>query len=145
MTEFEAEFEPGDVDAEIEELCDLGVDLAEAGSFAKALEAYEAAWELLDDPAEEQEGSAWILGNIGYTKFLQGHYAAGRVDLARALTLPGGAGNAFLHLRLGQCLFELDDLPRAAEQLRLAFLIEDEAVFVDEDPKYRALIDGRPS
>lgn len=125
---------------EIDELCDLGVDLAEAGSFARALEAYEAAWALLAEPAHEQEGSAWILGNIGYTRFLQGDYAAGRDDLARAMTLPGGDGNAFLHLRLGQCLFELGDLHRAGEQFRLALAIEAEAVFVDEDPKYRDLI-----
>lgn len=125
---------------EIDELCDLGVDLAEAGSFARALEAYESAWALLDEPAHEQEGSAWILGNIGYTRFLQGDYAAGRDDLARAMTLPGGADNAFLHLRLGQCLYELGDLRRAGEHLRLAFAIEADDVFVDEDPKYRALI-----
>lgn len=126
---------------EIEELCDLGVDLAEAGGFAQALEAYESAWGLLPHPAEAQEGSAWILGNIGYTRFLQGDYAQGRDDLTRALTFPGGSANAFLHLRLGQCLYELDDLRRAREQFRLAFDIEGEAVFVDEDPKYRALLD----
>jgi tetratricopeptide (TPR) repeat protein len=129
------------VNDEIEELCDLGVDLADAGSFAKALEAYESAWALLGEPAEAQEGSAWILGNIGYTRFLQGDYSRGRDDLARALTLPGGAGNAFLHFRLGQCLCELGDLRRAGEQFRLAFDLEGEAVFLDEDPKYRALLD----
>ncbi|AMV40733.1 Tetratricopeptide repeat protein [Planctomyces sp. SH-PL62] len=134
--------DPAELAAEIEELCDLGVDLADAGNLVKALEAYEAAWELLADPAHEQEGSAWILGNIGYAKFLQGHYLAGRDDLARALTLPGGGGNAFLHLRLGQCHFELGDLEPAAQHFRFAFAIEDEAVFVDEDPKYRALLDG---
>jgi len=134
--------EPVDVAAEIEELCDLGVDLADAGSFVKALEAYEAAWELLGEPPHEQEGSAWILGNIGYTKFLQGHYLAGRDDLARALACPGGAENAFLRLRLGQCHFELGEMDQAAEQLRLAFAIEDETIFVDEDPKYRALLDA---
>ena len=132
-----------DVLAEIEELCDLGVDLAEAGSFAKAIEAYEAAWELLGELPHEQDGSAWILGNLGYTRFLQGDYARGRDDLTRALTLPGGEGNAFLHFRLGQCHFELDDLDTAAEQLLLAFALEAEAVFVDEHPKYLALIQGR--
>ncbi len=134
-------YEPGDVAAEIEELCDLGVDLADAGSFVKALEAYEAAWELLPEPPHEQDEAAWILGNIGYTKFLQGHYLAGRDDLARALTFPGGVDNAFLHLRLGQCHFELGDLGLAAVHLGFAHAIEDEAVFADEDPKYRALLD----
>ncbi|WP_165073015.1 tetratricopeptide repeat protein [Paludisphaera rhizosphaerae] len=126
---------------EIEELCDLGVDLADAGSFAKALEAYESAWALLGEPAEAHEDSAWILGNIGYTRFLQGDYSQGRDDLARALSLPGGTENAFLHFRLGQCLYELGDHRRAGEQFRLAFDIEEEAIFVDEDPKYRALLD----
>ncbi len=126
---------------EIEELCDLGADLADAGGFSKALEAYESAWSLLEHPAHEREGSAWILGNIGYTRFLQGDYAAARDDLTRAMTLPGGDRNAFLHLRLGQCLHELGDHPRAAEQFRLALALEGEAVFIDEAPRYRALID----
>lgn len=125
---------------DIDELCDLGADLADAGGFAKAIEAYESAWALLEHPAHEREGSAWILGNIGYTRFLQGDYAAGRDDLTRALTLPGGEDNAFLHLRLGQCLHELGDLRRAAEQFRLALALEGEAVFIDEEPRYRALI-----
>jgi tetratricopeptide (TPR) repeat protein len=128
------------VSDEIEELCDLGVDLADSGSYDRALEAYEAAWSLLAEPPHEQEDSAWILGNIGYTRFLQGDYAAGRDDLERALSLPGGDDNAFLHLRLGQCLYELGDLARAAEHFRHAFAIEAEAIFIDEDPKYLALI-----
>lgn len=128
------------MDEQIEELCDLGVDLADGGSYSRAIEAYESAWDLLDEPAHEQEGSAWILGNIGYTRFLQGDYAAGRDDLTRAMKLPGGESNAFLHLRLGQCLFELGDDRRAGEQFRLALAIEGEAVFLDEDPKYRASI-----
>jgi hypothetical protein len=35
---------------------------------------------------------------------------------------PDAIGNPFLHLRLGQCLYELGDLDRAADELTRAYL-----------------------
>jgi hypothetical protein len=49
---------------------------------------------------------------------------------------PDAIGNPFIHLRLGQCQFEIGNLKRAADELARAFLMEGLALFEDEDPKY---------
>jgi hypothetical protein len=52
-------------------------------------------------------------------------------------------GNPFLHLRLGQCRFELGDLDRAADELARAYMGDGEDVFEDEAPKYLAFLKTR--
>lgn len=127
---------------QIQELCDLGIDLADGGRFDKAMEAYDMAWDLLPDPKTGWGEAFWILGNKGAALFLQRDYAAGREVLERALECEGARGESFLHLRLGQCLFELGEMDRAREQLTLALEHEAETIFIDEDPKYLSLIMG---
>lgn len=125
---------------QIQELCDLGIDLADGGRFDKALEAYDMAWDLLPEPKIEWEDAHWILGNMGEAWFLQGEFATGRDVLERAMECRGAVGAGFLHLRLGQCFFELGELDRAKEELTIALTHEAETIFVDEDPKYLALV-----
>ncbi len=127
---------------QIHELCDLGIDLADGGRFDKAVEAYDMAWDLLPEPKTEWEEAHWILGNLGHARFLQRDFAAGRDALERAMECLDAVGTSFLHLRLGQCLFELGDMDRAREELTLALTHETETIFVDEDPKYLSLVVG---
>ena len=56
---------------------------------------------------------------------------------------PDAIGNPFLHLRLGQCQFELGNLDRAADELARAFLIEGKQVFEDSDPKYLDFVESK--
>jgi hypothetical protein len=56
---------------------------------------------------------------------------------------PDALGNPFLHLRLGQCRFELGDLDRAADELARAYMADGEDVFDGEDPKYLAFLKTR--
>jgi len=127
---------------QIQELCDLGIDLADGGRFDKAREAYDMAWDLLPEPKTEWEEAFWILGNMGDAYFAQRDYAAGRDVLERAMQCRDAMGESFLHLRLGQCLFELGDLERARKELTLALENEAETIFIDEDPKYLSLVMG---
>jgi hypothetical protein len=48
--------------------------------------------------------------------------------------------NPALRCKLGQIFFEEGHLAAAQEQLSLAYSCGGEAVFADEDPKYRELI-----
>lgn len=128
-----------DLSDQIHELCDLGIDLADGGRFDKAMEAYDMAWDLLPEPKTEWEEAHWILGNKGDAHFSQRDFTAGRDVLERAMECKDAVGTSFLHLRLGQCLFELGDMDRAREELTLALTNEAETIFVDEDPKYLAL------
>lgn len=124
----------------IHELCDLGIDLADGGRIDKALEAYDLAWDLLPEPKTDWEEAFWILGNKGDAYFLQRDYAAGREVLERAMTCRNAHGEGFLHLRLGQCLFELGELSLARKELIIALENEADTIFIDEDPKYLTLL-----
>ena len=49
---------------------------------------------------------------------------------------PNAIGNPFLHLRLGQCQFELGNLDRAADELMRAYMAGGPELFEDEDARY---------
>ena len=127
---------PDTIHAEIERLCALGDGRAEAERYAEALENYWAAWDLLPEPKTEWEAATWILAAVGDANFLGGDYAAGRDNLANAMHCPGAVGNPFLHLRLGQCQFEVGDLDRAADELLRAYMAAGPEIFEGQDPKY---------
>jgi hypothetical protein len=75
------------------------------------------------------EAAAWILAAIGDVNFLTGDFAAGRDNLSLAMHCPGGIGNPFLHLRLGQCQFELGNLDRSKDELSRAYMGGGKEVF----------------
>ena len=61
---------------------------------------------------------------------------AGRDNVSMAMHCPGAIGNPFLHLRLGQCQFELGNLDRAADELARAYMGTGIEIFEDEEGKY---------
>ncbi|MBP7866780.1 MAG: tetratricopeptide repeat protein [Acidobacteria bacterium] len=122
--------------SELENLCRAGDALAESKRYAEACKVYWAAWDLLPEPRIEWEAATWILSAVGDSHFLNGDYSAGRDALLDAMCCPGGIGNSFIHLRLGQCQFELGSLDRAADELIRAYMGAGKNIFEDEDPKY---------
>ena len=125
-----------EVYAKIQHLCARGDQHASTRDFADALKFYWLAWDLVPQPKTNWDAATWILGAIGDVNF-QGHdYEAGRDNLTNAMTCPGGLGNPFLHLRLGQCQFELGELDRAADELMRAYMGAGADIFQDQDPKY---------
>ncbi len=123
----------------IEALCAHGDALAEQEQFAAALRKYWAAWDLLPEPRTQWEAATWILGAVGDANFLGGDFAAGRDNLTTAMHCPDALGNPFLHLRLGQCLYELGELDRAADELTRAYLGGGAKVFEDADEHFAFL------
>jgi tetratricopeptide (TPR) repeat protein len=124
---------------EITTLCKEGDTFAEKQDFTAALEQYWDAWDLLPEPQTEWEAATWILAAIGDANFLSGDYAAGRKALANAMHCPDAIGNPFLHLRLGQCLFELGNLDRAADELARAYMGAGETIFKGADKYFTFL------
>lgn len=53
-----------------------------------------------------------------------------------AVRCPDGLGNLFIHLRLGECAFELGQISRAEDELTRAYMGAGREIFADEDPKY---------
>ena len=128
---------------QITDLCERGDGFAGEGQFCEALTEYWRAWDLLPDPKVQWEAATWILTAIGDANFLSGDFVAGRDNLGSVMGCPGAFGNAFIHLRLGQCQFEVSNLDRAADELARAYLLEGAEIFDEEDPKYFAFLKTR--
>ncbi len=128
---------------ELDRLCAIGDQYAEAGDFSSALSTYWSAWDLLPDPKENWEAATWILAAVGDAYFLSGDFAAGRDNLSRAMHCPDAIGNPFIHLRLGQCQFELGDLNRSADELMRGYMGAGSDAFANDDPKYLAFLSTR--
>jgi tetratricopeptide (TPR) repeat protein len=124
------------VQADIGRLCALGDAEADLGCFPQALSHYWAAWDLLPEPQTDYLEATWILAAVGDVNFLGRDYEAGRDNLSTVMHCPGAIGVAFLHFRLGQCLFEIGDEAAAADELLRAFHGGGDTLFDDEDPKY---------
>ncbi|MET3623562.1 tetratricopeptide repeat protein [Burkholderia ambifaria] len=117
-------------------LSEAGDALVEDGDYAGALEKYWQAFDLLPEPRTNWEAGTWLMAAIGDTNFHQADYEAGRDNLGHAMHFPNAIGNPFLHLRLGQCQFELGNLDRAADELMRGYMGGGPELFEDEDDKY---------
>ncbi len=122
----------------IKALCATGDALAKQGRFRDAIKRYEAAWQLLPEPRKDWNAATWILAAIGDAHYLSGEFALGRDILLKAMQCPGALGNPFFHLRLGQCQFELGDLPKAGDELTRAYMGGGGKLFRRENPRYYA-------
>lgn len=132
-----------DVHAAITEHARVGDELAEAGRYEDALNEYNKGWELIPEPQNDWEAATWILGAIGDAAFLGGFFGSARRALEYAMTCPGGLGNPFLHLRLGEVLFETGEMDMAADELMRAWMGAGAEIYADEDPKYLAFLKTR--
>lgn len=131
-----------EVHAHVTRLSAIADELVASGDLEKARQKYRAAFELLPEPREDWEAATWTIAAIGDTYFLEGKYDLSRDAFADAVRCAGGLGNAFIHLRLGQCCLELGDRERAADELARAYMAAGREVFENEDPKYFALVES---
>ena len=130
---------------EIVRLSQEGDDFAENEDYAAALNLYWKAFNLLPEPKTDWDSATWLLAAIGDANFLSGDFKAGLQNLSYAMRCPDGIGNPFLHLRLGQCQFELGNLERAADEFTRAYAIQGEEFFEEDDPKYFEFLKTRIS
>ena len=130
----------GELDKSIHErvtiLSEEGDSLAEDEDYSAALKKYWEAYDLLPEPKTDWEAATWILAAIGDANFSGDDFVAGRDNLSLAMSCPDAIGNPFLHLRLGQCQFELAELDKAADELLRAYMGAGKEIFEEEDAKY---------
>ena len=121
---------------EIDGLVAAGDGLLNSGQYDEAMSVYRRAWESLPDPKDQWDDSARLLAAIGDAQFFNGEFAGARETFMAIVRDFASADNPYLRLRLGQCLFELREMPEAANWLAGAFLLARKRVFAQEDPKY---------
>ena len=91
---------------------------------------------MLPEPIENWKAATWFFAGIGDAYFLSGKYQAALRPLLDAMKCAGAIGNPFLHLRLGQVQFELENYILAADELARAYMGDGTRVFTGENPKY---------
>lgn len=128
---------------QIKALSSEGDEFAEAGCYQEALEKYCVAWDLLPEPKTNWDAALWIQAAIGDANFFRGDFETSLNNFLRAMQVEGAIGNPFLHLRIGQCEFELDNDERAVDEMCRAYMSEGFAIFENEDPKYFQLLKTR--
>ncbi len=134
---------PDNVAEHIQSHCKKGDAFIENAEYPDALREYWAAWDMLPEPKTNWEAATWILAAIGDANFLGGDFAAGRDNFSYAMHCPEAIGNPFLHLRLGQCQFELGNLDRAADELARAYIGAGATIFEEEADKYLTFLKTR--
>ncbi|PSN15207.1 hypothetical protein C7293_08275 [filamentous cyanobacterium CCT1] len=125
-----------DIYKNICELSEIGDSHLKRGEYLKAIEQYHKAFDLIPEPFEDYKASTWLLTAVGDTYFLAKDYTNALHALEEAMYCPEAIGNPFIHLRLGQVLFELSNLDRARDELARAYLGGGQEIFEGENPKY---------
>lgn len=119
----------------IQDLSSKGDDLVEDDDLSGAREKYDAALALLPEPKDRWSAWTWLQSALGDTYFFEENWLACRDAFRRAVAGPDGLGNPFIHLRLGQCAFEMNDEPAAKDELMRAYMGGGAEIF-DDDWKY---------
>ena len=126
--------------SKIEELSERGNQYLEAKQFDQAIDSFNQAIGYLQGPAEDWEAATWLFGSLGDAYFLSGRSQAALQPLLDAVKCPGGIGNPFLHLRLGQVQFDIGNEILAVDELTRAYMATGKRIFEGEDPKYFTLL-----
>ena len=127
---------PAHLHEQISLLCKEGDAFSEQGDYENALSKYREAWALVPEAKINWEASTWILAAAGEAYFFQQNYEKALNSFLRAVQGPGGLGNPYIHLRIGQLQYEAGDLDAAADELTRAYMGAGDEIFSEEDPKY---------
>lgn len=120
----------------VRQLCAEGYRIYDEGDWEQALRRFYQAWTLIPKPQTQFEASGWVLTAIGDAYFAKHNYRAAIEALRSALFCPKTVGNPFVHLRLGQCYLEQQQIDDAERHLARALYSGGEELFAKEVPFY---------
>lgn len=127
-----------DVYDKITALSEKGNELINTDQFDAAVVKFNEALDLLPEPKTDWKASTWLYAAIGDALFLKGDCASALDTFYNAYNSPSATDNPFINLRLGQCLFELDQLEKAEDFLMRAYMLDGTDVFEGDGEKYLA-------
>ncbi|WP_047197757.1 tetratricopeptide repeat protein [Caldimonas brevitalea] len=128
---------------QISSLCAEGDRLARDGQLDLAKGTYVQALKLLPQDHRRWEAATWIYVAIGDVHFRLGNFDKALMAFINAVQCPGGLGNPFVHLRLGQSYYEDGNLEKAADELTRAYMGGGMGIFLEDDPKYLAFLETK--
>ena len=122
--------------ASIERLSEEGNVLSDNNNFDAALIKFTTALSILPTPKINWEAALWLYASIGDMYLFKEEYEFAMSNYYNALNCPDGQGSGFVHLRLGESLFELNDEKKALDHLLKAYMLDGKEIFEDEEEKY---------
>lgn len=121
---------------QIESLSEEGNEFVDEDDYAAALKKFKEALALVPEPKTKWEAAFWLYASIGdMYLFLEDHRASAEA-FYNALNCPDGQESAFVHLRLGEVLFEIGEKEEALDNLLRAYMLEGKKLFENEEEKY---------
>lgn len=120
----------------IEKLSEEGNALADRNDFDAAIKKFEQALAIVPTPKTDYEASLWLYASIGDMYFSKGDHENSADNFYNALNCPDGQVNAFVHLRLGEDLFELKQKDESLDHLLRAYMLEGKEIYDGENEKY---------
>ena len=120
----------------ITQLSKQGNKLLNSNNFDASVEKFNEALNLVPEPKTDWEASTWLYTAIGDAFFLKGDYNRSLNSFYDAYNCPDAVDNPFINLRLGQCLFELEQTNKAEDFLLRAYMLDGTKVFRGEEKKY---------
>lgn len=133
------------IHAQITDLCKQGDNLAATDQLEAAKQHYLAALRLLPAEHRDWQAATWIYSALGDVHFRLDNHDKALKSFQNAVQCPGGLGNPYIHLRLGQLYLERHQLDNAADELTRAYMGGGIDIFMEDDPRYLAFLETRIS
>ncbi|MBU3070526.1 hypothetical protein KOI40_11885 [Aestuariicella sp. G3-2] len=127
---------PNETTEKIRTLCADAYESYDQGDFRKALRLFYQGWLLLPKPQTDFAEAGWVLTGIGDSYFRLKQYIPGCEALRSANHCPQTRDNPFIHLRLGQCLYQIGERASARTHLLKAYRLGGSGLFKAERPEY---------
>ncbi|MDH5653070.1 MAG: tetratricopeptide repeat protein [Gammaproteobacteria bacterium] len=125
----------------VKKLSKKGDDLFDGDRIEDAINEYNKALKLIPEPVYDWEASTWLFTAIGDAYWELADLNNAYDAFYEALRSPGGIGNPFIHLRVGQIDFEMGNVTKARDELIRAYMGAGKDIFKHENPKYFSVIE----
>ena len=132
------------ISEQLRTFCMQGYELYDQEDYKSAIRHFFKAWAILPKPQTQWQEAGWVLTALGDSYFKLGNYTSGIEALKSALHCPETDKNPFVHLRLGQCYYQNQQMGMAAIHLQNAFKLGGEKPFSKEDRCYSDLLKTEP-
>jgi tetratricopeptide (TPR) repeat protein len=131
---------PNKIYSAITDLTDKGNAQLDATNYGSASTLFLQALSLLPEPKTQWEAYTWLNASLADCSFHLKFFDTCLLFSYDALNGPDAVDNPFIHLRLGQAAFELNDMTKAKASLLKAYMLAGEIIFSEDDPKYKKLV-----